>query len=93
MLGEEVLGIWPKNSDKADVNCAHVSNAGNTVVTGHDFGCVKLFPFPCPDKTVRIIYILLQLSIYTSHIPHTLHNDVISGLDPVYPGKNRKLVT
>ena len=53
VLGEEVLGIWPKNSEKADVNCAHVSHAGNAVVTGDDFGCVKLFPFPCPEKMVR----------------------------------------
>lgn len=52
VLGEEVLGVWPRNADKADVNCACVSHAGLNVVTGDDFGLVKLFDFPCSDKFV-----------------------------------------
>lgn len=52
ILGDEVLGIWPRNADKADVNCACVSHAGLNIVTGDDFGLVKLFDFPCPDKFV-----------------------------------------
>lgn len=51
-LGEEVLGIWPRNADKADVNCACVSHTGLNVVTGDDFGLVKLFDFPCTEKFV-----------------------------------------
>ena len=52
ILGDEVLGIWPRNTDKADVNCACVSHAGLNVVTGDDFGLVKLFDFPCTEKFV-----------------------------------------
>ncbi|XP_029927079.1 echinoderm microtubule-associated protein-like 6 isoform X2 [Myripristis murdjan] len=53
VLGDEVLGIWPRNADKADVNCACVSHAGLNVVTGDDFGLVKLFDFPCTDKFAK----------------------------------------
>ncbi|KAM6956797.1 echinoderm microtubule-associated protein-like 6 [Aplochiton taeniatus] len=53
ILGDEVLGIWPRNADKADVNCACVSHAGLNVVTGDDFGLVKLFDFPCPEKFAK----------------------------------------
>ncbi|XP_041920805.1 echinoderm microtubule-associated protein-like 6 isoform X3 [Alosa alosa] len=53
ILGDEVLGIWPRNADKADVNCACVSHAGLNIVTGDDFGLVKLFDFPCPDKFAK----------------------------------------
>ncbi|XP_046338524.1 echinoderm microtubule-associated protein-like 6 isoform X1 [Haliotis rufescens] len=49
-LGPEVLGIWPKDSSNADVNCAHLSHLGNALATGDDFGFVKLFEFPCSDK-------------------------------------------
>ncbi|KAI1886390.1 hypothetical protein AGOR_G00213520 [Albula goreensis] len=53
ILGEEVLGIWPRNADKADVNCACVSHAGLNVVSGDDFGLVKLFDFPCSEKFAK----------------------------------------
>ncbi|XP_071235743.1 echinoderm microtubule-associated protein-like 6 isoform X1 [Salvelinus alpinus] len=53
ILGDEVLGIWPRNADKADVNCACVSHAGLNVVTGDDFGLVKLFDFPCTEKFAK----------------------------------------
>ncbi|XP_072293600.1 echinoderm microtubule-associated protein-like 6 isoform X2 [Eucyclogobius newberryi] len=53
ILGEEVLGIWPRNADKADVICACVSHAGANIVTGDDFGLVKLFDFPCTDKFAK----------------------------------------
>ncbi|KAM9770291.1 LOW QUALITY PROTEIN: echinoderm microtubule-associated protein-like 6 [Menidia menidia] len=53
ILGEEVLGVWPRNADRADVTCACVSHAGLSLVTGDDFGLVKLFDFPCPDKFAK----------------------------------------
>ena len=53
VLGDEVLGIWPRNAEKADVNCVSVSHAGLNLVTGDDFGLIKLFDFPCPEKFVR----------------------------------------
>lgn len=52
ILGDEVLGIWPRSADKAEVNCACVSHAGLNIATGDDFGLVKLFDFPCTEKFV-----------------------------------------
>ncbi|KAJ8246474.1 hypothetical protein GJAV_G00268220 [Gymnothorax javanicus] len=53
ILGDEVLGIWPWNSERADVNCACASHAGLNVATGDDFGLVKLFDFPCAEKYAK----------------------------------------
>uniref|UniRef100_A0A3P9CDF5 Uncharacterized protein n=1 Tax=Maylandia zebra TaxID=106582 RepID=A0A3P9CDF5_9CICH len=50
IVGDEVVGIWPRNAEKADVNCACVSHAGVNMVTGDDFGLIKLFDFPCAEK-------------------------------------------
>ena len=48
-----MLGIWPKNADKADVNTAHLNHSGTALATGDDFGCVKLFDhFPITEKFV-----------------------------------------
>ena len=53
VLGDDVIGIWPKNADKADVNTAHLNHSGTAVATGDDFGCVKLFTqFPIMEKFV-----------------------------------------
>lgn len=59
ILGDEVIGIWPRNADKADVNCACVTHAGLNIVTGDDFGLVKLFDFPCTEKFVSGYFILI----------------------------------
>jgi hypothetical protein len=48
VIGPEVVGIWPKDSPNADVNCAHLSHHGSALATGDDFGYVKLFEFPWP---------------------------------------------
>uniref|UniRef100_A0A803SL06 EMAP like 6 n=1 Tax=Anolis carolinensis TaxID=28377 RepID=A0A803SL06_ANOCA len=53
ILGDEVIGIWPRNADKADVNCACVSHAGLNIISGDDFGLVKLFDFPCTEKFAK----------------------------------------
>ncbi|XP_033874936.2 echinoderm microtubule-associated protein-like 6 isoform X2 [Acipenser ruthenus] len=53
ILGDEVIGIWPRNADKADVNCACVSHAGLNIATGDDFGLVKLFDFPSTEKFAK----------------------------------------
>ncbi|XP_072031189.1 echinoderm microtubule-associated protein-like 6 isoform X3 [Amphiura filiformis] len=50
VIGAEVVGIWPRKSDKGDVNTAVVTGNGNALATGDDFGFVKLFPFPCTEK-------------------------------------------
>lgn len=59
VLGDEVIGIWSRNTDKADVTCACVSHSGLNIATGDDFGMVKLFDFPCPEKFVSMILIML----------------------------------
>ncbi len=54
-----MLGIWPKNADKADVNTADLSYSGDAVVTGDNFGCVKLFDhFPIKEKFVSIVRVM-----------------------------------
>ncbi|GFS05106.1 echinoderm microtubule-associated protein-like 6 [Elysia marginata] len=63
VVGKEVLGIWPKNAENADVNCSHLSHLGNALATGDDFGLVKLFSFPCPDK-------FSEFKKYTGHSAH-----------------------
>lgn len=50
VLGNEVIGVWPRNADKADVNCANLSSSGFSLATGDDFGFVKLFEFPVTEK-------------------------------------------
>jgi len=54
VLGDEVVGIWPENAKRADVNCAHLSNTCNALATGDDNGLVKLFQFPASKRFVRI---------------------------------------
>uniref|UniRef100_A0A4W3H8Y1 EMAP like 5 n=1 Tax=Callorhinchus milii TaxID=7868 RepID=A0A4W3H8Y1_CALMI len=53
ILGDEVIGIWSRNLDKADVNCGCVSHSGLNIVTGDDFGMVKLYDFPCIEKFAK----------------------------------------
>ncbi|KAI4568505.1 hypothetical protein MJT46_008303 [Ovis ammon polii x Ovis aries] len=62
ILGDEVMGIWSRHAEKADVNCACVSHSGISLVTGDDFGMVKLFDFPCPEK----FFIRLEMCTYAS---------------------------
>ena len=50
-----MIGIWPKNVDKGNINCAHLSNGRKTLATGDDFGFVKLFKFPVSVKFVSCI--------------------------------------
>ncbi|NXY58790.1 EMAL5 protein, partial [Callaeas wilsoni] len=59
VLGDEVIGIWSRHAEKADVNCACVSHSGINLVTGDDFGMVKLFDFPCPEKFVRTCFCMV----------------------------------
>lgn len=50
VLGTEVNGIWEKYTDTNDVNAIDTSFRSNTLVSGDDFGLVKLFRFPCVKK-------------------------------------------
>ncbi|XP_035687635.1 echinoderm microtubule-associated protein-like 6 isoform X3 [Branchiostoma floridae] len=53
VTGDEVIGIWPRNAEKADVNSCHVAHSGLSMGTGDDFGMVKLFEFPSTEKYAK----------------------------------------
>ena len=50
VLGVEVNGIWEKYSDTNDVNALDANYQHECVVTGDDFGLVKVFRFPTLKK-------------------------------------------
>ena len=58
-----MVGIWPRNADKADVNCSNLSHSGNALATGDDFGFVKLFEFPVAEKFVSVELCLSLLTL------------------------------
>ena len=68
VLGEEVIGVWPRNADKADVNCSSLSHSGNALATGDDFGFVKLFEFPVTEKFVSMICNVHYTHAYIQHM-------------------------
>ncbi|KAF6128650.1 hypothetical protein HJG60_000539 [Phyllostomus discolor] len=72
ILGNEVLGIWSRHAEKADINCACVSHSGISLVTGDDFGMVKLFDFPCPEKFAKH-------KRFLGHSPHVTNIRFTSG--------------
>ncbi|KAL0601795.1 Echinoderm microtubule-associated protein-like 5 [Plecturocebus cupreus] len=72
ILGDEVLGIWSRHAEKADVNCACVSHSGISLVTGDDFGMIKLFDFPCPEKFAKH-------KRFLGHSPHVTNIRFTSG--------------
>jgi len=50
VLGTEVNGIWDKYTDTNDINATDTCFQHNVMVTGDDFGLVKLFKFPSVRK-------------------------------------------
>jgi len=50
VLGNEVNGIWEKYTDTNDINAADANYRDECIVTGDDFGLVKLFRFPSLKK-------------------------------------------
>eukprot|EP00163_Fabomonas_tropica_P034258 TRINITY_DN93_c0_g1_i1.p1 TRINITY_DN93_c0_g1~~TRINITY_DN93_c0_g1_i1.p1 ORF type:complete len:2052 (-),score=797.91 TRINITY_DN93_c0_g1_i1:729-6884(-) len=63
VLGDVVEGIWPKYSDKTDVNSVHLSNDKSTLASGDDFGLVKLFRWPPENPGSR----------HSKHRGHSAH--------------------
>ena len=62
VLGSEVNGIWPKYTQVNDINATDTSFDHQTIVTGDDFGLVKLFRFPCIKKgTSCVCYFVKQI--------------------------------
>ena len=50
VLGPEVNGIWEKYTDTNDINATDAYYKEEAIVTGDDFGLVKLFRFPSLKK-------------------------------------------
>ena len=50
VLGNEVNGIWQKYTDTNDINATDAYYKEECIVTGDDFGLVKLFRFPALKK-------------------------------------------
>ena len=55
VYGPDLIGIWPPGANSGDINNSHVSNRGNLVATGDDFGLVKLFNFPANKKNAAFL--------------------------------------
>lgn len=56
-IGFSVLGIWPEGADGSDVNCCTRSHSRKLLVTGDDWGKIKLFSYPaCHLKALCHIY-------------------------------------
>lgn len=53
-LSFDTLGIWPENADGTDVNTVCRSNDEKLLVTGDDFGKVKLFANPAAQPKVNL---------------------------------------
>jgi len=53
VLGSEVAGIWEKYTNKTDVNASDANFDEKCIVTGDDFGLVKLFRFPSLKKGAK----------------------------------------
>lgn len=50
VLGPQVAGLWHKYADVSDINASDANFYYNIIVTGDDFGLLKLFRFPCTKR-------------------------------------------
>lgn len=53
------VGIWPESADGTDVNFCDRSHDSQLMVTGDDFGKVKLFSWPVIQTKVRKLLVQL----------------------------------
>ncbi|KAI1886389.1 hypothetical protein AGOR_G00213510 [Albula goreensis] len=63
VIGPEVSGIWPKYTNINDINSVDANYNSAVLVTGDDFGLVKLFRFPCLKKGAK----------FKKYIGHSAH--------------------
>ncbi|KAL3875087.1 hypothetical protein ACJMK2_038022 [Sinanodonta woodiana] len=63
VLGQEVNGIWEKYTDTNDINATDANYDAGVIVTGDDFGLVKLFKFPSVRKGAK----------FRKYIGHSAH--------------------
>jgi microtubule-associated protein-like 6 len=79
ILGDDLNGIWAPYSDKTDINTLDVTKKRDALVTGDDFGFVKLFKYPCSEKGVRkcnsnVLYSQTSLKAeFKSYKGHSAH--------------------
>lgn len=76
MIGSEVNGIWPKYTNVTDVNSVDGNYSSSVLVTGDDFGLVKLFRFPCLKKGKTEIFISEDCGIYLDTV--SVHSLVVA---------------
>ena len=57
VLGPEANGIWEKYTDTNDVNGTDANFGAEVIVTGDDFGLVKLMRFPSLKKGMEEIFV------------------------------------
>ncbi|XP_078037866.1 echinoderm microtubule-associated protein-like 2 isoform X5 [Augochlora pura] len=73
IISFETIGIWPEGADGTDVNNCSRSGDSKLLVTGDDFGKVKLFSYPaCQSKSLCHTY-----GGHSSHVTNVsfLHDD------------------
>lgn len=58
LLSVGFSGIWPENADGTDVNTCARSHSSKLLVTGDDFGKVKLFSYPASQPKVSFPVLL-----------------------------------
>lgn len=63
VIGSEVNGIWPKYTNVTDVNSVDGNYNSSVLVTGDDFGLVKLFRFPCLRKGKTVFCISEECNV------------------------------
>ena len=62
--GPDLIGIWSENAESGDINNSALSNRGNILATGDDYGLVKLFNFPVNMKNASF----LQFHGHSAHV-------------------------
>ena len=62
--GPDLIGIWSENAESGDINNSALSNRGNILATGDDYGLVKLFNFPVNKKNASF----LQFHGHSAHV-------------------------
>lgn len=50
----QTVGIWPEGADGTDVNACEVSHSKKILVSGDDFGKVRLYTYPVTQP--KVIY-------------------------------------
>ncbi|KAK4308983.1 hypothetical protein Pmani_019360 [Petrolisthes manimaculis] len=67
------LGIWPEGADGTDINTCTRANNSSVLITGDDFGKVKIFSYPASQQKARN----MEYGGHSSHVTAVtfLHDD------------------